>query len=151
MVIARKLKAFLDEEKVPYHVLRHHERYTSQEIAEALHLPGQMLAKVVMVKAQGKLQMAVLPANLRVDVAAFGAEAVLATEEEFKGAFPDCEVGAMPPFGNLYDMQVYVDDTIAGDDEIVFNAGLHTELVRMKYADFKRLAEPKVGKFGAPR
>ncbi len=144
MVIARKLKAFLDEEKVTYHVLKHHEKYTSQEIAEALHVPGRMLAKVVMVKAKGKLQMAVLPANLRVDLDAFGAEAALATEAEFRDAFPDCEVGAMPPFGNLYGVPVVVDRALAADEEIVFEAGNHHEAIKLAYADFARLVKPRV-------
>jgi Ala-tRNA(Pro) deacylase len=144
MVIARKLKAFLDEKKVPYHVLRHHEKYTAQEIAEALHVPGQMLAKVVMVKADGKLVMAVLPASLRVDLDAFGADATLATEAEFKDAFPDCEVGAMPPFGNLYGVPVVVDGALAADEEIVFEAGSHHEAIKLKYADYARLVRPRV-------
>jgi Ala-tRNA(Pro) deacylase len=149
MVIARKLKALLDGERVLYHVLRHHERFTSQEIAQALHVPGQMLAKVVMVKAKGKLRMAVLPANFLVDLTAFakavGApDAGLATEGEFKSRFPDCEVGAMPPFGNLYDVPVVVDRSLAKDKEIVFEAGNHHEAIKIAYADFARLVEPQV-------
>ena len=149
MVIARKLKAFLDQEKVTYHVLKHHERYTSQEIAEALHIHGQMLAKVVMVKADGTLRMAVLPADLRVDLDAFAravgaAGAAIATEAEFRDAFPDCEVGAMPPFGNLYGVPVVVDGALAADDEIVFEAGSHHEAIKLAYSDFARLVRPRV-------
>ncbi|MCK6461645.1 MAG: YbaK/EbsC family protein, partial [Planctomycetes bacterium] len=128
MVVATKLKAFLDSKKVVYQVLRHHERFTSQEIAEALHVPGRMLAKVVIVKADGALRMAVLPGDLLLDLKKFAKavaarEAVLATEDEFKDAFPDCELGAMPPFGNLYAMRVVVDRTLAADEHIVFEAG----------------------------
>jgi Ala-tRNA(Pro) deacylase len=149
MVIARKLKDLLDGRKVTYHVLRHHERYTAQEIAQALHVPGQMLAKVVMVKADGRLFMAVVPADLRVDLEAFGRAvgapaAALATEDEFRGAFPDCEVGAMPPFGNLYGVPVVVDGALAADEEIVFEGGNHHEVIKLAYADFARLVAPQV-------
>lgn len=149
MPVARKLKAFLDEHRVQYHVLSHHERFTSSEIAQALHVPGQELAKVVMVKADGSLVMAVVTANDRVDLASLkrvlGArEAKLATEDDFKGAFPDCEVGAMPPFGNLYNVPVFADRTLAKDEEIVFEAGNHKEAVKLAFADFDRLVKPKV-------
>jgi Ala-tRNA(Pro) deacylase len=149
MVIARKLKALLDGERVAYHVLRHHERFTSQEIAQALHVAGGMLAKVVIVKAKGKLRMAVLPASFLVDLEAFAAavgapRAELATEAEFKAAFPDCEVGAMPPFGNLYEVPVVVDRSLTKDKEIVFEAGSHHEAIKIAYADFARLVEPQV-------
>ncbi len=147
MSIARNLKTFLDENRVRYHVLKHHEEFTAQEIAHALHVPGKELAKVVMVKADGQLVMAVLPASFRVDldklagvVAAERAE--LATENEFKGYFPDCEPGAMPPFGNLYHLPVYVDRTLAEDDQIVFEAGTHHEAIKLDYLDFERLAQP---------
>ena len=153
MVIARKLKAFLDERKVTYHVLKHHEKFTSQEIAQSLHVPGQMLAKVVMVKASGKLHMAVLPADVLVDLTAFARavgvkEAALASEAEFKDAFPDCELGSMPPFGNLYDVPVVVDRSLTADEQIVFEAGNHHEAVKLAYADFARLVRPQVGEIG---
>ncbi|MHC4971337.1 MAG: aminoacyl-tRNA deacylase [Planctomycetota bacterium] len=149
MPVARKLKAFLDEHKVKYHVLSHHERFTSSEIAQALHVPGQELAKVVMVNADGKLVMAVVTANDRVDLGALkgviGAKnAKLATEDDFKGTFPDCEVGAMPPFGNLYDVPVFADSALTKDEEIVFEAGNHKEAVKLSYGDFDRLVKPKV-------
>jgi len=148
-MIAQKLKALLDEERVVYHVLRHHERYTSQEIAEALHVPGRMVAKVVMVKAAGKLRMAVLPGDLLLDPKAFAKavgvpDAALATEAEFRDAFPDCEVGAMPPFGNLYGVPVVVDGALAMDEEIVFEAGSHHDAIKLAYADFARLVRPLV-------
>lgn len=155
MVVATKLKAFLDSKKVVYQVLRHHERFTSQEIAEALHVPGRMLAKVVIVKADGELRMAVLPGDLLLDLKKFAKavaarEAVLATEDEFKDAFPDCELGAMPPFGNLYAMRVVVDRTLAADEHIVFEAGSHHEALKLLYADFARLAVPQVADIVRP-
>lgn len=154
MPVARKLKAFLDEHKVKYHVLSHHERFTSSEIAQALHVPGQELAKVVMVKADGTLVMAVVTANDRVNLDSLkkltGArEARLANEDDFRGTFPDCEVGAMPPFGNLYDVDVYADTALTKDEEIVFEAGNHKEAVKLAYADFERLVEPKVAEIAA--
>ena len=152
MPVARKLKAFLDENQVHYHVLTHHERFTSMEIAEQLHVPGQELAKVVIVKAAGKQRMAVLPANYHVDLVLFakaiGTDAAeLANEEEFKSSFPDCEVGAMPPFGNLYDMEVFVDTSLTRDEKIVFEAGNHKEAIKLRYEDFARLVEPKIAEF----
>jgi Ala-tRNA(Pro) deacylase len=153
MVVAAKLKSFLDESKVRYHVLKHHEKFTSPEIAQALHVPGQLLAKVVMLKAKDELLMAVLPANLRVDLDKFAKVAdvkacALATEDQFRDSFPDCEVGAMPPFGNLYGIPVYVDRSLTKDDEIVFEAGNHHEAIKLDYLDFERTVKPKIGDFG---
>jgi Ala-tRNA(Pro) deacylase len=110
------------------------------------------VAKTVMVKVDGKMSMAVLPASYQVDLGQLaevaGAKKVeLATEEEFKGLFPECEPGAMPPFGNLYDMQVYATESLAEDAEIAFNAGSHTELLKLAYADFAKLVEPTVARF----
>ena len=152
MPVAAKLKSFLDDHKVPYHVLKHHKAYTSLEIAEALHVPGQDLAKVVMIKAGDDLVMAVLPANFSVDLEKF-AQVVskdtvyVATEQQFRGTFPDCEVGAMPPFGNLYDVPVFVDVALTQDAQIFFEAGNHLEAIRLKYADFERLVQPRVADF----
>jgi len=151
-MVASKLKAQLDEAKVVYKMLKHHQRFTSQEIAQVLHVPGKELAKVVIVKVDRELKMAVLPASFNVDLPAFarvvGARtAELATEAEFKDRFPDCEVGAMPPFGNLYNLEVWVDRTLTNDDEIVFEAGNHEEAIKLAYEDFARLVEPKVGEF----
>jgi Ala-tRNA(Pro) deacylase len=145
----QKLKEFLDSQKVKYVTIYHSPAFTAQEIAASAHIPGQELAKTVMVKVDGKMAMAVLPASYRVDLdrlaQVVGADRVeLANEKEFKDMFPACEVGAMPPFGNLYGMETYVADSLTEDDEIAFNAGSHTELVRMKYEDFARLAQPKI-------
>jgi Ala-tRNA(Pro) deacylase len=144
-----RLKEFLNEQKVKYVSINHSPAYTAQEIAALAHVRGKELAKTVMVKIDGKMAMAVLPASLKVDVdrileASGAGRADLAGEKEFKDMFPDCEIGAMPPFGNLYGMDVYVSHKLADDEEIAFNAGSHTELIRMAYKDFLRLVKPKV-------
>ena len=148
----QKLKKFLDERKVKYVVIQHSPAFTAQEIAASAHIPGRELAKTVMVKVDGKMAMAVLPASSKINMEqlkrSLGAgHAELAGEREFKDKFPDCEVGAMPPFGNLYDMDVYVAKALTEDDEIAFNAGSHTELIRLSYMDFERLVKPKTFSF----
>ncbi|MEE9487302.1 MAG: YbaK/EbsC family protein [Candidatus Brocadiales bacterium] len=153
MAIARKLKEYLDKSEAPYKVSTHQEVYTAQEVAATLHVPGKDIVKVVIVKTEGKFIMAVLPADHKVNVDKLRTvlrdpEARLATEGEFKGLFPDCDVGAMPPFGNLYNVGVYVDKSLAEDEEIVFQAGSHVETVKMKYRDFDRLVGPEVIDFG---
>ena len=146
------LEAYLRENKVAFQVQHHAVAYTAQEVAAAEHVPGGMLAKVVMLMGDGKLCMFVLPASAKVDLekaaAVLGAkEARLAHEDEFADRFPGCEVGAMPPFGDLYGVPLYVDNSLAEDETIVFEAGTHTDTVSMKYADFARLAKPKVAEF----
>ena len=146
---ANKLKAYLDENNVEYITISHSPAYTAQRIAELTHTPGKELAKTVIVKMNDKYAMAVLPASSRVDIDSLksdvGADSVeIATEAEFETLFPDCEVGAMPPFGNLYDMDVFVAEKLTDDEEIAFNAGSHTELVRMAYKDFENLVAPRV-------
>jgi len=152
MACKEKLEAHLREQKVPFQVQHHAVAYTAQEVAAAEHVPGRMLAKVVMVFADGELAMLVLPAPSRVDPgkaasALSAAEVRLAREEEFAERFPGCEVGAMPPFGNLYDLPLLVDASLAEDETIVFEAGTHTDTMSMKYADYERLARPKVAEF----
>jgi len=144
-----KLKAFLDDNQVKYRTISHSPAFTAQEIAASAHVPGRELAKTVMVKIDDKMAMVVLPASQKINLGrlkkACGAtEACLASETEFKNLFPDCELGAMPPFGNLYGMDVYAGEALAGDQEITFNAGSHTELMRLAYADFQRLVRPRV-------
>ena len=148
---ATRLREFLDSQRVKYVTLKHSPAYTAQEIAATAHVRGKELAKTVMVEIDGKLAMAVVPASRKVNFdllkAAAGAEDVeLAGEKRFRELFPECEVGAMPPFGNLYGMPVYVSHLLTEDEEIVFNAGSHTELVRLAYADFERLVKPKVAR-----
>ena len=152
MPILTKLREYLDQQGVKYDVLSHRQAFTAQEVAEAQHVKGKELAKVVMLRSGGQFFMAVLPAPYRVDLdlaqGVVGQRDVqLATEEEFAGLFPQCEAGAMPPFGNLYNLPVYVDQSLSRDEDIVFNAGSHTQTVRMKYADFSRLVKPKVAAF----
>jgi Ala-tRNA(Pro) deacylase len=147
-----KLEAYLRDNKVPFQVQHHPVAYTAQEIAASEHIPGKMLSKVVMVVADGKLLMLALPAPYRVDLAKAGAvlraeEVRLAREDEFAAAFPNCEVGAMPPFGNLYDLPVYVDKALAEDETIVVQAGTHTDTISLTYADFERLVSPTVAEF----
>ena len=147
-----KLKAFLDQNQVRYVVIRHSKAYTSQEIAASVHVSGKEFAKTVMIEIDGKMAMAVLPANYQIDFSLLREifserEIKLASEAEFIKLFPDCEPGAMPPFGNLYGMEVFVAETLTVDKEIAFNAGSHIEIIRMSYEDFERLVRPKVFKF----
>jgi Ala-tRNA(Pro) deacylase len=147
-----KLKEFLDSEHIQYVVISHSPAFTAQQIAASAHVKGRELAKTVMVKIDGELAMAVLPASQKVDLDRLretaGADQVeLASEREFRDRFPDCDLGAMPPFGNLYGLEVYVADGLTEDDEIAFNAGSFTELVRMSYGDFERLVQPTVLRF----
>lgn len=148
----RELQELLDKHGVKYVSINHSPAFTAQEIAASAHVPGRELAKTVIIKVDGELAMAVLPASAVVHIerlkAAVGAQSVeLATEDDFKGRFPGCETGAMPPFGNLFGMEVYVEDSLTRDQEITFNAGSHTELVRMSYDDYAGLVNPKVLSF----
>lgn len=149
---ARKLKEFLDSRGVKYVTIGHPTVYTAQEIAASAHIPGKELAKTVVVKLDGKLAMAVLPASHKIDFdflreAAKAKVVALACEEEFKDLFPGCNIGAMPPFGNLYGMDVFAEEALAEDEEIAFNAGSHTELIKMDYKDFEMLVRPKLAAF----
>jgi len=151
-----KLKEFLDSQKIKYVSIAHSTAYTAQGIAALTHIPGKELAKTVIVKIDDALAMAVLPASSHVALsvlrAATGAESVeLAREAEFKDRFPECDTGAMPPFGNLYGMPVFVDASLAEDEEIAFNAGSHNELIRLSYADFERLVRPTLLKLASGR
>jgi Ala-tRNA(Pro) deacylase len=150
-----RLKSFLDGNAVKYTVVNHSPAYTAQELAALSHVPGKEWAKTVMVKLDGPVTMAVVPASSRVvfDLlkGASGARtAELAGEQEFRDLCPGCELGAMPPFGNLFGMDVYVDAQLAEDSDIAFNAGSHTEMVRLPFADFQRLVKPKVAKLSRP-
>ncbi len=142
-----RLKDFLDKEHIKYVTIGHSPAYTAQEIAAEAHIPGKELAKTVVVKIDGEMAMVVTPASERIELDhlrdSLGASEVdLATENEFKDSFPDCETGAMPPFGNLYGMKVFVSQTLREDEQIAFNAGTHSELVRLAYTEFERLVDP---------
>lgn len=148
------LMNYLDENGVPYIVLYHSPAYTAQGIAGLAHIPGQELAKTVIVLLDGKLVMAVLPAKYHVDLMLLRKRAKaktveLATEQDFQGRFAGCETGAMPPFGNLFGVPVYADMTLEKDREIAFNAGTHRELIRMKWEDYKKLVQPTMINFAA--
>ncbi|MGQ0810693.1 MAG: aminoacyl-tRNA deacylase [Nitrospiraceae bacterium] len=152
MTISRKLKDHLDRHKVQYEVLTHQEAYRAPEIAHALHAPEKEMAKVVIMKVKGQFVMTVLPANWRVDLhrlkdVFLTSHVRLATEDQLRDLFPDCDVGAMPPFGNLYGLDVYVDRSFIEDEQIVFQAGTHSEAIRMRYADFADLVHPRVAEF----
>ncbi len=148
----RKLQEFLDQNGVRWVSIVHSPAYTAQEIAASAHVRGREVAKTVMVKVDGKPVMVVLPASQRVDFQALrdltgGGNVVLSSEADFRELFPDCEPGAMPPFGNLYGMDVFVSPRLAEDKEIAFNACSHTELVRMAFEDYQKLVKPKVFAF----
>src|SRR2546430_3756379 len=145
MSIPARLIEFLDQNKVRYEILHHPEAFTAQELAAIEHVKGKQHAKVVMVKADGHQLMAVLPADHRVDLerldAVTGKRTALATEADFKALFPDCAVGTMPPFGNLYSVETYVEESLTGNDFIVFEAGAHSDAMQMRYGDFGRGAK----------
>ncbi len=152
---SKKLKEFLDQNKIKYVTIKHSVAFTSQEIAASAHIKGRELAKTVLIKINGRMAMCVLPASYKVDFdllkkAVDNDNIRLANEMEFKDKFPECDVGAMPPFGNLYNMEVYVAQSLLDDDEIAFNAGTHTELIQMSLKDFLDLVKPKVIRFSFP-
>ena len=144
-----KLKEFLNAHGVAHSVIPHPLAFTATSVAGAAHIPGKEMAKTVVVNLDGRLAMAVVPATRKVDLerlrqATGAVSAELAPEREFIGDFPECEPGAMPPFGNLYGMRVFVEPHLAADEQIAFNAGTHTELISMAYQDFERLVHPKL-------
>ncbi|OHB47095.1 MAG: deacylase [Planctomycetes bacterium RIFOXYD2_FULL_41_16] len=152
----KRLKEFLDSHSIKYVTISHSRAFTAQETAASAHVPVKELAKTVLVKIDGKMAMAVLPASCKVDVdllkkATRASTIEIASEKEFKNLFPDCEIGAMPPFGNLYGMEVFVTKSLTEDREIAFNAGSHRELVKLAYKDFEQLVKPKVITFSIER
>ncbi len=149
-----RLRQFLDSYNIKYVIISHSVAYTAEAIAGLTHIPGKEIAKTVIVKIDDALAMAVVSASQHVDlellkVATKAQTVVLAAEHEFRGRFPDCETGAMPPFGNLYGMRVFADESLSRDKEIAFNAGSHRELVRLAWEDFERMVEPKLLKLAA--
>lgn len=151
-MLANSLRDYLDSHHVPYTIISHRPSYTAQEIAATTHISGKNIAKTVMIKLDGKMVMAVVPAAYHVNFhmlkEATGAKEIeLAREDEFADLFPEFEVGAMPPFGNLFDLNVYVAESLAEDEVIAFNAGTHTDLVKMAFATFSRLVKPKILRF----
>ena len=151
-MIAKKLKDYLDSFGVKYVTVTHSLAFTAHEVAVSAHVPDQEMAKTVIVNVKGELAMAVLPASYHIDFHRLmdslkTSDMYLATEEEFKNRFPDCEIGAMPPFGNLYGMKTYVSKSLTEDEQITFNAGNHSEAITMTYADYERLVAPIVTSF----
>ena len=149
---ARKLKEFLDQNQIKYINVVHSPAYTAQEVAQSAHVTGKEFAKVVIVELDGEMAMVVLPATRKVVLQDLreltGSDEVkFACEEEFKERFPDCETGAMPPFGNLYGMDVYAAESLGENEEIAFNAGSHIEVIKMSFRDFDRLVHPRVMSF----
>jgi Ala-tRNA(Pro) deacylase len=152
MSVATKLTRYLDKSGVDYSVLKHAPTYTAQDTAHAAHVPGKDLAKSVVVKADDRFVLVVLPAPRKVDLdrlrlALNATEVRIALEPEFRSLFPGCEAGAMPPLGNLYGLEVYVDESLSRDENIVFNACTHVDAIRMRYRDFERLSAAKVAAF----
>lgn len=148
-MISQQIKKFLDQHHIKYRTINHTPAYTAQEIAAVTHIPGKELAKTVIIKIDGKLTMLVEPAYVKINLkelqSLLGAKKIeLANEYEFEGKFPECETGAMPPLGNLYNMDVIVEDTLTHDRRILFNGGTHSDLVEMSYDDFARLVKPKI-------
>jgi Ala-tRNA(Pro) deacylase len=152
MECKERMEEYLRDNGVPFEIMAHTQAFTMPEVAAALQVPGQQVAKVVMVKGDGKMAMLVTSAAHRLDFAkvraVLGVDKVdLAKEEEFGDLFPDCEIGAMPPFGNLYNVPVYVDQALAEEENIVFRVGTHQQTMKVAYADYAHLARPTVGEF----
>jgi len=151
MGVPARLIDFLNQSKVRYELLHHPEAFTAMELAAIEHVKGRSHAKVVMVKTDGKLSMAVLPTDHRIDLEKLGKVAggptVLAAEGEFKALFPDCAVGTMPPFGEIYGVATYLDRSLTETDVIVFEAGTHSDAVRIRFAEYERLAKPTIADF----
>jgi len=151
MTISARLKHLLDDNHVFYSVHSHPKAFTAQAVAAVMHVPGKEVAKSVVLAAGEQTILAVLPASFHVDLmrlsSLLGREVHLVSEADFISRFPDCEPGAMPPFGKIYGMPVFVDRSLAADKEIVFNAGSRREAVRMRYADFELLTNPTVAQF----
>jgi Ala-tRNA(Pro) deacylase len=152
MQCREQLEVYLREHQVPYQLQHHAQAFSAQKIAESEHIPGKMVAKTVIVLADNHVIALVLPASYRADLnkiqAALGTREIrLAHEAEFAATFPDCEVGTMPPFGNLYGIPVYVEKHLTEEETIIFPVGTYTDTMSLKYADFERLAQPKVMTF----
>jgi len=152
----QKLIDYLEENQVKFTRIIHSTAYTAQVIAHRAHISGNVLAKTIVLKADdGEFVMAVVPANYQVDlnqISEFHHKKMeLATEDEFRKLFPGCETGGMPPFGNLFNLQVYVSETLAKNQDIAFNAGNHRELLQIHFEDFNNLVKPTICQFSRKR
>jgi Ala-tRNA(Pro) deacylase len=152
MEIPKRLIDCLKENKVQYEVLHHLEAVSAQQIAQAEHVKGRHHAKVVMIKSGDQHLMMVLPADHQIDLEkvekAIGSDVSLGKEQEFKSLFPDCVTGAMPPFGNLYGLPTYVDKDLAEQEYIVFEAGTHTDAIKISCRDYEKIVKPEVKELG---
>jgi Ala-tRNA(Pro) deacylase len=156
VAISSRLTALLDTHAVPYDVLHHRTEFTAQETAAETHTPGREFAKVVVVRVDGRFAMLVMPAHHRLDfqkahAALAATEVRMATEDELRKLFPDCDVGAEPPLGNLYGLPVWISSSMKGDQHITFNAGTHEDAIRMKFGDYTKLVLPTYADFSVPR
>ncbi len=146
-----KVETYLQENDVSFEVIPHEQAFSAQEVAAAEHVTGHKFAKTVILKGGGDAYMFVMPASRHVSMKkaceAVGTDVELATEAEMKQMFPDCEIGAEPPFGTLYDLPTYVDEHLAEREEIVFRAGTHDRTVKISYDDYASLEEPVVGDY----
>ncbi len=152
MPVLKRLQSYLDANKIPYEVVNHPKAYTAHDVAHTLDVPGKLVAKVVVVKADQYFVMTVLPSTWRVDLKRLrdvleARDVRLATEAECANLFPDCQVGTMPPFGNLYGIEVYVDQLLTEDESIVFEAGTYVGAMKLRYKDFADLVRPKIAAF----
>jgi len=152
MPVLKRLQSYLETNKIPYEVANHPKAYTAHDVAHTLDVPGKLVAKVVVVKADRYFVMTVLPSTWRVDLKRLrdvldARDVRLATETEIANLFPDCQVGTMPPFGNLYGVEVYVDQLLTEDESIVFEAGTYVGAIKLQYKDFADLVRPKVAAF----
>jgi Ala-tRNA(Pro) deacylase len=152
MPVLKRLQSYLDTNKIPYELVSHQKAYTAHDVAQTLDVPGKLIAKVVMVKADNYFVMTVLPSTWRVDLKRLRdvlevRDVRLATEAEITNMFPDCQVGTMPPFGNLYGVEVYVDQLLTEDESIIFEAGTYVGAMKLRYKDFAALVRPKVAVF----
>lgn len=145
----QKLKQYLTTNHVNYTSIPHALAYAAREVSHVSHIPEKQLAKTVILNVGSKKIMVVVPANESINFDSLKkslheSSVTLADEAEFKKLFPDCELGAMPPFGNLYNMEVYVEKNLAKNKDIAFNAGTHTEIIKLAYQDYDRLVHPKM-------
>jgi Ala-tRNA(Pro) deacylase len=148
-----RLDELLTNRQVAFEHLHHRPSYTANRTAQVLHVPGKEVAKTVVIRVDGRYVLAVLPATHRVDLEQLrqdlGAQEVeMASEAEMDRLFPDCERGAVPPFGSLYHLETVVDESLSADEQIVFDAQNHEDAIRMRYRDYEALEHPRVGRFG---
>lgn len=147
------VQSYLDEMGVAYRLSHHPTAYTAQDLASAEHVPGQQVVKPVIVKADGRFVMCALPASHRIDLQALRSQldaddVKLADENKLSELFPDCELGAEPPIGRLFDMQTIMDESLTAGARVTFQAGTHRDAVTMSLAEYRRVAQPEMGYFG---